>query len=76
MKYFYHINLNERGSFRADVRNEDGKTVLEVLGGNELGEDESSLVDDGYMKHFKDVDGLAEYMRSMGFSVESLVFVA
>lgn len=71
-KYTYHVNLDERGSFYADVRNEDGKTVLEVFGGNELPEGESSLVDDGFMRHFRDVDGLAEYMRSVGFSVHSL----
>lgn len=76
MKYFYHINLNERGSFNADVRNEDGKTIFEIKAGNELEEGESSIFEDGFMKHHKDVDGLAEYMREMGFSVESLVFVA
>lgn len=72
MKYTYHINLNERGSFYADVRNEDEKTVMEIKGGNELAEDESSLVEDGFMRHFQDVEGLAEYMRSLGYSVESL----
>ena len=76
MKYTYHINLNERGCFYADVRDADGKTVFEVKGGDELPEGESSLVEDGFMRHLTDVDGLAEYMRSLGYSVESLSLAA
>lgn len=67
MTYVYHVNLDERGSFRADVRNpKNDKTVYEVRGGDELGEDESSLVDDGYMRNLRDVQGLQEYLREMG----------
>lgn len=61
----YYVNLDERGSFYADVRQADGKTVFEVRAGNELGEDESNPVDDGFMKHLRDVDGLTQYLRSI-----------
>jgi len=66
MEYEYVINLNERGSFYADVRDERGKTVFEVRGGNELDSDESSIVDDGFMRHFEDVSGLEDYLRELG----------
>ncbi|TAL63666.1 MAG: hypothetical protein EPN79_16055 [Burkholderiaceae bacterium] len=66
MKYGYYIDLNERGAFEADVRDEAGRTVYEVRAGTSLGEDESSLVDDGFMRHLQDLDGLATYLKSMG----------
>lgn len=72
--YLYYINLDERGSFSADVRGPGGKTVLEIKGGNELAEGETSLVEDGYMRDFKDLNGLSDYMRSIGFKVASLRF--
>lgn len=60
--YGYYIDLHERGSFIADVRDAQGKTIYEVRAGNELGEDETSLVDDGFMKHVEDIDGLQAYL--------------
>ena len=60
-----YVNLDERGSFQADVRNEDGNTVYEIKAGNELDEDESSIFDDGYMKDKNDTEGLTEYLRSL-----------
>ena len=63
--YTYHINLNERGSFIADVRNAKGKTVYEIKAGDELGEDETSIFDDGYMKNIHDIGGLEEYLKEM-----------
>jgi hypothetical protein len=36
-EYTYHINLNERGSFFADVRDASGKTVFAIKAGNESG---------------------------------------
>jgi hypothetical protein len=62
----YHINLNERGSFFADVRNTSGKTVFTIKAGNELEEGESSIFEDGFMKHIHDMDGLGEYLVSLG----------
>ena len=64
--YTYHINLNERGSFYADVRNSGGKTVFEIRAGDELKPGESSIFEDGYMKGTHDMDGLKEYLVELG----------
>lgn len=61
----YHINLDERGSFSADVRR-DGKTIFEIKAGNELAEDESSIFEDGFMKNKYDMEGLTDYLFEMG----------
>ena len=66
IEYTYHINLNERGSFFADVRNSSGKTVFEIKAGDELGEGESSIFEDGFMKNIHDMDGLKQYLIQMG----------
>lgn len=65
-EYIYHINLNERGSFFADVRNSSGETVFEIKAGNELNADESSIFEDGFMKNIHDMQGLKDYLVSMG----------
>lgn len=71
----YYVNLNERGSFYADVRNADGSTVFEVRGGRELGEDDTSMVEDGYMTSYTDVDGLRDFLVNTGVIPEkSAVF--
>ena len=63
MKYRYWIDLDERGSFRAHVEEYDtGVVVFNILAGNELEEDESSVFEDGYMKHPRDVSGLKEHL--------------
>ena len=64
--YTYHINLNERGSFYADVRNSSEKTVFTIKAGNELAEDESSIFEDGFMEHIHDMDGLKQHLISLG----------
>lgn len=64
--YEYYINLDERGSFFADVRNDNGKTVFTIKAGNELAEDESSIFEDGFMKHTTDLTGLREYLIDLG----------
>jgi hypothetical protein len=61
-KFYYYINLNERGSFSADVRNANGDTVFDIKAGNELEADESSIFEDGYMDHKDDLMGLYEYL--------------
>lgn len=63
--YSYVVNLNERGCFSASVYDSNEKSVYEVRGGDELGEDESSLVDDGFMRHMEDLDGLTSYLQSL-----------
>jgi len=62
----YFINLDERGSFQADVRDKDGTTLYEVRGGDELQEDDESLVSMGYMSDFHDTTGLQGYLQQMG----------
>ena len=53
----YHINLDERGEFRADVRR-DGNTIFEIDG--------FDIFEDGFMKHKEDMDGLVEYLEHLG----------
>ncbi len=76
-KFFYHINLNERGSFRADVRDENEKTILEILGGDEIPHDSTSIFDDGWMRDYHDMRGLKEYLVHLDLIApdDSLVFV-
>lgn len=62
----YYINLDERGDFNADVRNENGKTVFEIQAGASLGEDETSIFEDGFMRHKEDVAGLESYLKDLG----------
>ena len=64
----YHINLDERGSFRADVRTPKGKTVFEVLAGDEIAEDETSIFEDGFMSDKSDVSGLLDYLQDLGIA--------
>ena len=65
----YHINLNERGSFLADVRR-DEETIFEIKAGNELTEDETSVFEDGFMEHERDVAGLESYLIHLGLITE------
>ena len=71
--YGYSINLDERGDFYADVRNGNGKTVFEIKSGDSLGEDESSILEDGFMKDKHDLDGLGKYLRSLGVMPKTAV---
>lgn len=57
MKYFYYINLDERGEFRADVRNEKEETIYEIS---------DEIFEDGYMKHKNDLAGLESYLKEIG----------
>ena len=57
-KFTYHINLDERGEFNADVRDCNDTTVFEFSGG--------WMFEDGFMDNKKDVDGLASYLASIG----------
>jgi hypothetical protein len=52
----YHINLDERGDFYADVRR-NGHTIFEING--------FDIFSDGWMKHKKDLLGLGEYLRHL-----------
>ena len=64
--YGYCINLDERSGFYADVRDISGDTVFEIRAGNSLGEDESSIFEDGFMSNTDDIGGLTVYLRDIG----------
>lgn len=66
-KLSYHINLNERGEFYADVRNSSGETIFEIHGYN--------LFKDGWMKHRCDTAGLLEYLIHLGLANHSSTLV-
>ena len=57
MQYTYHINIDERGRFNADVRNSFEKTVFEIDG--------SSIFEDGFMKNKYDLPGLQDYLQKL-----------
>jgi len=61
----YYINLDERGNFEADVRDQSGASVFEIKAGASLEEDESNIFDDGFMKHKNDLQGLQSYLRDL-----------
>jgi hypothetical protein len=56
--YQYHINLDERGEFYADVRNTSGNTVFEIKG--------FDIFEEGWMDDKRDINGLREYLISLG----------
>lgn len=54
----YYVNLDERGEFYADVRNAYDKTVFEISG--------FEIFEDGFMSDKRDLDGLKDYLVSLG----------
>ena len=65
MEFEYYINLNERGLFYADVRDAQGVTVFEIHE-----EEMEHLVEDGFMRHYNDVEGLTEHLTNFGIIPE------
>lgn len=63
MQYFYYINLDERGDFYADVRDENDNTVYEIKSIEQLNE----LIDNGFMRHSKDIEYLESYLMNIEF---------
>ena len=62
----YHINLDDRGSFSADVRNSAGTTVFDIKAGDELPKGDSDIFEDGFMQHKHDMDSLKDYLVQLG----------
>lgn len=69
---FYRIvDLDERGSYRAHVEDENGKVVFEYSNEEEdpetgeVREGELGLVTDGFMRHVDDIKGLEVYLKEM-----------
>lgn len=66
MYYKYYVNMDERGDFSADVRNDKGETVFEIADVDHLWE----LIDAGYMAGKRDLEGLSEYLYGTGVLTE------
>lgn len=62
----YYIDLDERSDFSADVRNIDGQTIFEIKSGDSLGEGETSIFEEGFMRDKTDISGLTDYLRDIG----------
>ncbi len=69
-EYYHHVNLDERGSYFADVRKADGETIFEIRAGDSLEEGETSIFEDGFMKNADDMAGLRNYLESLGIIPE------
>lgn len=54
----YYINLDERGEFYADVRDQNEKTVFEIHG--------FEIFEDGFMRDKNDLKGLKEHLVDLG----------
>ncbi|MDK9702481.1 MAG: hypothetical protein OEL20_05025 [Sulfuritalea sp.] len=69
------VDLDERGSFCAHVENTNGKTVFQFSNEDEEtgwpSEEGLWLVEDGFMKHARDIDGLHDYLKSIGIAQPS-----
>ena len=55
--FTYWIDMDERGEFRATVHDPRGREVMSI---NE------EIFEDGYMRHKKDLSGLASYLEDLG----------
>ena len=63
------VDLDERGWFKAHVENQNGKAVFQFSNEDETGwpsEDGLWLIEDGFMRHGRDSDGLLNYLKSVG----------
>ena len=59
MQYEYYINLNERGCFFADVRDDEGETIFEIHG--------FDIFEDGFMADLYDLGGLEGLLIEQGY---------
>jgi hypothetical protein len=64
MEYTYTIHLDERGEFFATVDDADGQEVFRIA--DENGYPIAEMIEDGWMAHTTDTDGLAEYLADLG----------
>jgi hypothetical protein len=65
-QYFFFIDLEERGVFKAHVEDDEGDTVYEI--NSEDDEDgQVWLVEAGYMRNLADINGLHNYLVDMDF---------
>lgn len=67
--YHYIVDLWERGQFRAHVEHSETREIVYQLN-NEDEEGNTGplwIVEDGFMKHVKDMEGLTSYLAGSGF---------
>ena len=65
------IDLDERGWFKGHVDDQHGTTIFEFSNEDDTGwpsENGFWLVEDGFMKHGRDIAGLHEYLKQMGIA--------
>jgi len=68
-EFAYHINLDERGTFYADVRDERNQTVYEIKIDDADPDWDSwnaSIFADGFMRDKRDLDGLKDHLVELG----------
>lgn len=58
MIFKYYVNLDERGDFNADVRDQNGTSVYEIHDADHLWE----MIDAGYLEGKRDLTGLQDYL--------------
>lgn len=61
-EYFYIIDLDERGEFRAHVEEKHTGKIVFSFSSDENG---LEIVQDGFMKHTEDTDGLELYLKDL-----------
>lgn len=63
------IDLDERGSFKGHVEDPQGHSIFEFSNEEEASRWPNEmglwLIEDGYMSHGRDVDGLRSYLQDM-----------
>lgn len=74
-RYFCCVDLNERGIYRASVRDESDKVIFSISNEEDSEEGELWLVRDGFMKNYKDMEGLSDYLSSHGLIESNAVIV-
>lgn len=57
-RYYYHVNIDERDVYAADVRDQDDNTIYTIPNWEEM----RDLIDCGFMKHAEDMQGLHEHL--------------
>lgn len=65
------VDLDERGWFKAHVENQNGKEVFSFSNEGEDGwpdEGGLSIVEDGWMRHGRDGEGLLAYLHDLGIA--------
>lgn len=64
--YIYHVNKDERGEFSSDLRDIlTDETVWECSSLKYMNE----MLEDGYMRHSRDIEGLCSHMTDMGVAM-------